>query len=169
MGREIRRVAPGWQHPTYKEVSDGMESMLHANSFHPIYNEEYDQAAAEWLEGCLKWSEGKHEDQGRDDGFNRPKHYWDWHGMPPDKSYYRHGKWSFKPEDATAFQIYETVSEGTPVSPVFETKDAMRIWLIEQGHSESSADGFINAEWAPSMIVGPNGIRMGIDAMGGDS
>jgi len=40
----------------------------------------------------------------------------DWAGGPPDKEYYRP---AWTEEEATAFQMYETVSEGTPVSPFF--------------------------------------------------
>jgi hypothetical protein len=31
------------------------------------------------------------------------------------------------------FQIYEDVSEGTPVSPVFQTEESLRDWLGAKG------------------------------------
>ena len=62
----------------------------------------------------------------------------------------------YRPEyDGTAdcFQMYETVSEGTPVSPVFETKGELAEWLVSQGYSEDAAAGFIASGWAPSFVM----------------
>jgi hypothetical protein len=91
------------------------------------------------------------------------KHYWEW-SAPPDEEFYRKERWT--PEEATGYQVYENVSEGTPVSPVFETEDAMRIWLVAQGHSEYATDQFIKAGWAPSMLMqeGRGCSGLGIDS-----
>lgn len=39
----------------------------------------------------------------------------------------------WKPEEATWFQMYETVSEGTPVTPPFETREELVEYLVANG------------------------------------
>jgi hypothetical protein len=50
----------------------------------------------------------------------------------------------------THYQVYETVSEGTPVSPVFATEEEIVLWCLSQGHSEKAARSFVEAKWVPS-------------------
>lgn len=128
MGREIRRVPKGWEHP--KD---------HKGKYKPICDESYEEA--------LKSYEQNPED-------------WDY--TPPDKDYYR-PSWPTEPQ--TCYQIYETVSEGTPVSPVFDTEDEMKEWLLEQGYTKGAVYSFIRHRWAPSMTFGPEGLIMGIASM----
>ena len=111
MGREIRMVPPNWEHP--KGDNSGYQS---------LYDEDYPSAVKEWKEGYALWEAGTHPDQ-------EDYEYWDWMGMPPDEVMYRP---AFI-EDATWFQIYETVSEGTPVSPPFKTKPELVDYLVEHG------------------------------------
>lgn len=133
MGREIRRVPKGWQHP-----------MDRSGVYRPLYDVDYDTAAKEWLENLMVWERDEEWKEAED-----CRHYWDWDGPPPVDSYYRP---KFE-EDPTHYQIYETVSEGTPVSPVFETLNEMTEWLVEQGYSSAAAQNFAEAGWAPSMLV----------------
>ena len=65
---------------------------------------------------------------------------------------------------ATAYQVYETVTEGTPVSPVFATTSELRAWLLGQGHSEYASDEFIKRKWAPSMVISGGFLAMNIDS-----
>ena len=69
------------------------------------------------------------------------------------------------------WQVWETVSEGAPITPVFPTAEALIDWLVLEGcHSDpertwerfvewnpplrrSAAEAFVTAGWAPSMIV----------------
>src|SRR5262245_21266761 len=51
------------------------------------------------------------------------------------------------------FQIYEDVSEGTPVSPIFPTEEALRDWLSAVGVSFEAADRFIKTGHAPSFVL----------------
>ncbi|AWH19239.1 hypothetical protein C1922_18920 [Stenotrophomonas sp. ZAC14D2_NAIMI4_7] len=57
------------------------------------------------------------------------------------------------PASRTAFQIYENVSEGTPVSPVFETAEALAQWLRHEGWEQEAIDSLLEAGHAPSFIV----------------
>jgi len=110
MGREIRRVPPGWQHPKDEQ-----------GIYIPLLDMTYEEA----LETCL------------DDE--------DW---CPEPEWYRP---AFD-QEPTHYQVYEDVSEGTPVSPVFATEDELLAWLIGEGHSEHAAREFIKDKWVPSML-----------------
>ena len=137
MGREIRRVPLGWEHP---KRSDGR--------YQPLYDEDFESAEREWKEDAARWADGTHEDLVGHPEFKREfPAYEDWAGGPPDPAYYRKRKWT--PEEATCWQYYETVSEGTPLSPVFETAEALVRWLVEvEGHSEKAARRFVLCEEA---------------------
>ncbi|HEU4649484.1 MAG TPA: hypothetical protein VFS33_10525 [Gemmatimonadales bacterium] len=109
-----------------------------------MYDRSYAEARREWLAGLAAWQEGSHED------YESGMDYWEWEGSPPNREYYR-PDWT--PEQTTAYQVYETVSEGTPKSPVFLTLDALVDWLVEQGHTRHAAERFAKSGWAPSMVV----------------
>lgn len=139
MGREIRRVPPGWEHPK-KENGDNQ----------PMFDQSLESAIEEWEKNKELWDKGEHPDQEKYD--DTPEDYREWAGQNPAKmpEYYRP---EFE-EEPTAFQVYETVTKGTPVSPVFETKEEMKKWLInEQGLTEEQADEFIEEGWAPTFIM----------------
>ncbi len=149
MGREIRRVPQDWEHPRNDK-----------GDYISMADQDYETAAKEWLENCALWQTGVHPHQA-----DYCRYYWEYAGAPPDQEGCRPAFTS----EPTAYQIYETVSEGSPTSPVFNTEQEMREWLIQGGHSASAADNFISGGWAPSMIVrhGPQGtsIKEGIHAM----
>ncbi|WP_146208404.1 M20 family metallopeptidase [Cupriavidus plantarum] len=53
----------------------------------------------------------------------------------------------------TAYQVYENVSEGTPVSPVFASLEELMDWLFKQGFSLEQAQTFIADGHCPSFVV----------------
>jgi len=139
MGREIRKVPQDWEHP---RRDDG--------SYQPLYDNTYLYDVIQYiryeLPACIKL---KHRRFLK--GF-----FAEW----PSLSYNR----PFWPErKATHFQMYETVTEGTPVSPVFATRGEIADWLVEQGHSRHASDEFAEEGWAPSMIFTGGHIYMGVD------
>jgi len=136
MGREIRRVPKGWEHP---RDNDG--------HFLPMHDKDYESACQEWAKEFLEWEAGTHPDR-KDSSC---EYYWEWAGWPPSEEYYR-PKFESEP---TYYQIYETVSEGTPVSPVFESLEEMRLWLLKEGFSEKASAAFVELGHAPSMIFVP--------------
>ena len=168
MGREIRRVPPNWNHP------EGTRANGRAGK-QPMFNETYESARQEWLDGLRKWEAGEDKDREEyknDDGTYQD--WWEWHGGPPDRAYYR----SWQDVDATWFQLWETVSEGTPVSPPFATKEELAQYLAENGDEWDQrrcwerdtcalmglqygkpgwgierARAFVEAGWALSMMV----------------
>ncbi|MBY3162080.1 hypothetical protein HFO65_15710 [Rhizobium laguerreae] len=165
MGREVRKVPANWEHPK-KLDSYGRERLQ------PMFDMTFADAAAEWKENFMKW-----------EGGDRPSHftgedesleYWEWENNPPDRAYYR--PWT--DEDAIWFQVWETVSEGTPVSPPFETEEELIAYLAANGDfwdqkrckepgweglwggtpgvsgwGRERAERFVKAAWAPSMIL----------------
>lgn len=174
MSREIRNVPPGWQHPTrpcpHSPWAGGCDRAK-ANGgqcYRPLYDRSFQEAAREWLDAAIAWDNGTHPDLvGEPERKADFPFFWQWDGDTPDEESYR-PYWT--PEEATAYQMYETVSEGTPVSPVFATLDELREWLIARGHSPTAAAAFIESRWAPSMMMSfqpgkPPVIAMGVDSL----
>lgn len=147
MGREIRKIVPGWEHPKDEN-----------GNFIPLYDQYYEDAAQEWIANFIAW-DIDHTDP---DYKKHPEyHFWEWDGSPPDPESYRKEKWTVEP---TWYQMYETISEGTPVSPAFATKQELIDYLVRYGDywdqkrgdggwSREAAQDFVDKEWAPSMIV----------------
>jgi hypothetical protein len=61
----------------------------------------------------------------------------------------------------TCLQVYEDVSEGTPVSPVFGSAAEVRRWLVAQGVAGENAEEFLRQGSAPSFVLGPGGVQGG--------
>jgi len=148
MGREIRKVPVGWEHPKTHHHVRGEE-------YRPMLKESYEVRAEEWLKNCILWAKGEHPNQNPE-----YKYFWDYDGNPPDKDYYA-PNWT--DEEKNGFAVYETVSEGTPVSPTFATREELAQYLAENGDfwdqkrrnggwGIEQARAFCNAGWAPSMI-----------------
>lgn len=118
MGRNIIMVPPNWEHP----MKEGWERGQKTKVFQPMNDKNYEDARSEWIDGLIEWEkEGQTALQDCE--------YWDYNGQPPDKEYYR----PWKDEEATWFQLWETVSEGTPVTPPFATKQELADYLAENG------------------------------------
>ena len=150
MGREIRRVPKDWEHPKND-----------AGNFIPLYDESYKQASEAWMKDLNDFENDVDGDKTTALKEYKTEFYWDWNGPPPNKQSYR-PEFISKP---ACYQIYENVSEGTPVSPVFETETKMIEWLIEKGYTEKSAKEFVKMGHAFSMMFSPStGMVPGIQA-----
>ena len=71
------------------------------------------------------------------------------------------------------WQMYETVSEGTPVSPAFATRDELAAWLSSPAAgreqvSPQAAKAFAAEGWAPSFVspAGSSELISGVASMG---
>ena len=175
MGREIRRVPPNWEHPRY--TADDAPYKQHVGEYRPCYDDSYEHARDEWIRGFDLWRAGKHEEQIANPDACWVKGY-DWweYDSPPDRTSYRP---AFT-EEPTWFQVYETVSEGTPVTPAFATTEELIDYLCTRGDfwcqnrrerppTREAAEAFVKSGWVPSMIVvnnksGKVTIKEGIDA-----
>lgn len=154
MGREVRMVPAGWEHPRDEH-----------GHYKPLYNEDYITEGWRWVNESKLWAEGKHPDQDY-----RYEFYWDWSGGPPDEDTYR-PKWA--DEACTHLQMYETTSEGTPISPVMETAEELARWLADTGASafgDSTATyeqwlSTIKRGWAVSAIGVGGKLVSGVEGM----
>lgn len=150
MGREIRKVPPNWEHPKQAQWADGR--------FQPMHNETFAKAAAEWKEEYAKWERGERPDYCSAE--NKELEYWEWNGMPPDRDYYR----PWEDAEATWVQVWETVSEGTPVTPPFATPAELVDYLATNGDywdqkrgdgpwPRTNAEKFVADGRAPSFVA----------------
>jgi hypothetical protein len=180
MGREIRKVPANWDHPKTERPNGRI-------GLQPMYDCRFENAAAEWKADLAKWEAGERPSYYTIDDDNPNPEYWEYSGDPPDRKYYR----TWKDEDATWFQVWETVSEGTPVTPPFATKDELIEYLVANGDfwdqsrrkdrasgrqmfgmncdpwKRSAAVAFVNGPgWAPSMVMDANGLRSGVESLG---
>ena len=152
MGREIRRVPPDWQHP--KEHTVDFRTMLPVARFRPLHDETVEEAQ-------VRWDREKAEFEPKEYAAT----YEEYAGPRPAELYHRMRSWT--PEEATHFQVYETVSEGTPVSPVLESIEAVIEWAVGEGYSREAAEAFAKSGWAPSLMLSGGVVRRDIEAMGG--
>jgi len=139
MGREIRRVPRGWEHPR------------DAKGHYQPMNDETVWQGTWWIIRDELWEYVRH-----------PSYLCDGLWLPfMHREYYR-PRWKRPP---TCYQIYETVSEGTPVSPVFTFLGDLEDWLVDQGYSRKAAERFAEDGWAPSMLVvtDRDGMRFAMD------
>lgn len=115
MGREVRRVPPNWKHPKN-----------YLGNFIPLRDgREYDSYAKEWDENYKLWINGNYPGQTEFDC----KYYFEAE-PPPIKDDYT----DVKQEECTWYQYYECTSEGTPLSPPFETKQQLIDYLSTEKH-----------------------------------
>lgn len=129
MGREIRKVPANWEHPREFNQYRGMV-------YKPLRDEIYEDVAAEWESGRKLWESGKHPHQ-----LKYPQDtnctWEEWHGSAPEKDDYMP---SWKPEERTHIQLYETTSEGTPESPVFPADQFDQLCEYAAAHCTTFAD-----------------------------
>lgn len=69
-----------------------------------------------------------------------------------------------EPPSGEGWQLWETVSEGSPVSPVFATEDEFVQYLISQGSSEHAAREFTKAGWCMSGVFVGGKFASNVDA-----
>ena len=127
MGREIRRVPPNWQHPEHEVPDHRLGGFVKRPK--PLHDESYGTVIAEWIENHLLWETGKHPDQQGEDR-SQYRYYAQWGGDAPEVGKYRP---DWKEGEATWWQVYETVSEGTPVTPAFATAEELIDYLVANG------------------------------------
>lgn len=73
-----------------------------------------------------------------------------------------------EPPSGPGWQLWETVSKGSPVSPVFATPAGLEDWMANNGFSRSGAREFLKSGWAPSFVARDGQLRSGVDDMAND-
>lgn len=140
MGREIRMVPAGWEHPR-----DDKGELI------PLHGWSFSGAMRDWEKDM------KAGDANESDRPNQDRYMPEW----PD-------------EQRTHLMMYETCTEGTPISPAMETPEQLAKWLYD---NKASAFGSMTATyeewlrvcrggWAPSAALIPGrGFISGVSAM----
>lgn len=142
MGREVRPVALNWEHPR----NPGTYSDGTPRYMPLCSREDLRIHLQDYAEHPENW----------DDGAPDPADY-----MPEIPEGTPYG-WCF----------YETVTEGTPCSPVFATKDELAAWLSspEAGRDRMPPDfaaKFVAQGWAPTFVSTPEtGLIRGTEWIG---
>lgn len=135
MSRECRRVAPGYVHPMERHQYRGqvLRPLFEGKDFAPRY-EAWKVAAEKWDAGLVQnWTTYPVESwrpRTPDDGATFEENY----GAKPDPDNFMP---NWPAEVATHFMMFETVSEGTPLSPACETPDACARYCADH-----DVDGF---------------------------
>jgi hypothetical protein len=57
------------------------------------------------------------------------------------------------PASLTSYQVYENVSEGSPLSPVFDTPEDLTRWLKREGWPQEAIDSLLDVGHAPSLVI----------------
>jgi hypothetical protein len=143
MSREVRRVPRDWEHP--KDES---------GHFKPLH-EGYAQRLSEF------------EDMQHDKGLQATLDYF---GVAPNSDDYM-PEWS--EEAKTHYQMYETCTEGTPISPPMESPEKLARWLADNGASSFGLMTATYEQWlrvcnggyAPSAIVTGGVLRSGVEGV----
>lgn len=164
MGRTVRMVPADWQHPKNDQ-----------GHYIPLLEGPYDAAAKDWDESWRMWQQGKREAWGdgekwvdRDDRHTGT--YTEYAGARPSPDDYM-PDW---PTDArTHFMMYEDTSEGTPISPAFDTPEKLARWLADNGasgfgSSTASYEDWLSTckrGWAPRMIMQGGVLSSGVEAL----
>lgn len=80
-----------------------------------------------------------------------------------------------EPPEGEGWQLWETVSEGSPISPVFPDAEGLARWLttwdavrgaMTRPMTIEQARGFVREGWAPSFVANAGGVHEGAEFMG---
>lgn len=166
MSREIRRVPEDWKHPKGKS----------------LLGPSFEDDLADWGEGHAKWRAGLKRDYAtypekawkpREDSDTGS--YSEWAGPRPTQGEYM-PTWE---DEATHYQMYETTSEGSPISPVFATPEEVARWCADNNASSFAGMTAPYEQWlrvarggyAPSAVIGPETggkLVSGVEGIAGD-
>ena len=186
MGIQLYHVPADWKHPTDSDYRARRDSML---AYQPPQNAKWRTLYMDesWGEATLAWWGERIVYR-----LTRLVAYWPsvlgWIEEPmairfphddesdntPPKHFDYRPRW--RKRDMTHVQLYETVSEGTPISPVMPSVEALADWCAAQTRevwvsTRMDRDGWLRffgrGGWAPSGVVTPErGFESGAMYMG---
>ena len=83
----------------------------------------------------------------------------------------RYDKWkSYEPPEGPGYQMWETVSEGSPISPVFATPEELASYLVQHRRQDGSYESWMKMicgdGWAPSMMIIGGKTMSGVSGLG---
>jgi len=195
MGREIRRVPADWQHPQlppppmseYQRFAqehvlriglltseDLKPEVRYKSQLEGPIEDAIAEHEAEKVEQKELWDKKacKYVDDDIYVTSNFEEYFEENYGEAPDPDHYMP---SWTEEQKTHLMMYQTTSEGTPISPAFETPEELARWLADNEASAFGGTtatyeqwlGMCKAGWAPSMMSQNGVIQSGVAAVGG--
>ena len=142
MGRQIRRVPEDWDHPWQN------------GRFIPLLRGSFDEECDDWYSQARDWQDGGHKALAENPGLKQIyRWYHEYAGSPPEDraDYMEH---FLDGRECTHWQLYEDVSEGTPVSPVFATREELIGWIRGSGGLAGwAADSIDECDWCSSAMA----------------
>lgn len=166
MGREVRMVPADWQHPKEQIFEPRAGQMV--DRYKPLFEPGWAAAAKEWDEERAKWERGEYPSYTSEECRAMP--YDQYNGRRPYSGDYM-PEWPT--EQRTHLMMYETTSEGTPISPAFATPEELAHWLADNGASAFGGDTATYEQWlkvarcgwAPSMVIADGVLQNGVAAL----
>lgn len=139
MSREIRRVPKTWQHPVEwvdVPVWSGDVPSRPEMRYRPMFpHEKYAEHLADYHADRLTYPEDIDEE-------------------PPDPTRYA-PDFSEVPEEEMGYCLYETTSEGTPKTPVFDTVEEVARWAADHHVTSFASRTATYEEWLTA-LTGPS-------------
>jgi hypothetical protein len=151
MEREVRTVPADWQHPRLPGTySDGTPR------YKGLFGGGFAKAAAEWDEAAAKWDDGFRENYGTGERWvpkdeSHTGTYEDWAGDRPCAEDYMP---DWPAEQRTHLMMYETCTEGSPISPAFATPEELARWLADNGASAFGSETATYEQWLATIKRG---------------
>jgi hypothetical protein len=143
MGMEIRKVAANWKHP---EAPRG-HTYHDGSPMTPPLFDGFKKRLADFEAEKAAWERGEFPSYASEE--NKGLTFEEWDGPRPEAKDYMP---DWPPEERTHIQLYETVSEGTPLSPVCATPEELARYMAanpEWGRPASSYETWM------AFITGP--------------
>lgn len=139
LSREVRRVPLNYEHP--KKSRYDVQTMTYVEDFQPVCDRFYVPAVREWLANWERW-------QTNPDPAGGGCSFEEWDGNGPDPDYHYPGEaW---PDGAEmGIRMYESVSEGTPISAVYPDTPGGREAMAQELSERTGAitDGMSPNDW----------------------
>ncbi len=144
MSREMRKVPKDWVHPV---KTNGRHKAL------------FDGAGYERLVAAWDKERAKYPDKSEDE-------FDSWDGPRPDAEDYM--LVGVPPEERTHYQMYQTTSEGTPISPIMESPEELARWCADEGLNAfgGMTEGY---EWWLRVCKGRAGFGMTLNHATGET
>ena len=151
MGREVRMVPADWVHPHYEEWTGNIgPKPLHKSDWYQSNHDGFiEKLNKEGLQAAI-----------------------DEYGAVDINDYMP----QWRPEECTHYMMYENTSEGTPISPAFETPEELARWLDDNNASAFADHTATYEQWlrvakggfAPSAVMQGGVMTSGVAAMSGN-
>lgn len=171
MGREVRKIPVNWVHPVDSK-----------GNFIPLLGGNFTVNLKEFELEEEYWKKGLRRAYGEDIEFRDSNGSWakredkylsmpfeEWQGWRPRKEDYM-PEWPA--EDCVLYVMYESTSEGTPISPPMKTPEELARWLVKSNASAFGAStatyenwlATINRGFAVSAVVTNGQVKSGVEA-----